>query len=292
MAGDPYANIALQAEKVLREKNITSLPVDPMALAQSLGITVMAKPASVPGVSGMLLKVGDAFGIAYATHIDNSGFKRFTVAHELGHFFLPGHVDAVLGVNNIHESRAGFTSRDRYEREADHFAAALLMPRQPFSDAMRRAGDGLSAVEKLRELCDTSLTATAIRYVQCSREPMAVIVSVGKDINYCIMSDVLKSYRGLDWIRRGEILPPNSTTFSFNQDSERVHRADRDDGRTELRDWFSGAPKVDAYEEVIGLGSYGKTLTILTDIALPEDGDDDGDDEESLVESWTPRFKR
>ena len=40
--------------------------------------------------------VGNMFGIAYATHIDNVGFQNFSVGHELGHYFLPGHVDAVL----------------------------------------------------------------------------------------------------------------------------------------------------------------------------------------------------
>ena len=62
-------------------------------------------------------------------HIDNIGFQNFSVAHELGHYFLPGHIDAVLADGDVHESRAGFASGDRYEMEADHFAATLLMPR-------------------------------------------------------------------------------------------------------------------------------------------------------------------
>jgi hypothetical protein len=47
------------------------------------------------GVSGMLLRNGDDFGILYATHIKSSGFQRFSISHELGHYFLPGHIDAV-----------------------------------------------------------------------------------------------------------------------------------------------------------------------------------------------------
>ena len=48
-------------------------------------------------------------------------------------------------------------------------------------------------------------------------------------------------------------------------------------------------------EEVIGLGSYGRTLTVLTCGQLSTDWDlveDDEDDEEKLVKSWTPRFRR
>ena len=84
-------------------------------------------------MSGILLRTGDSCGIAYATHIDNPGFQRFSIAHELGHYFLPGHLDAVLGDRDVHESHAEFASADRYELEADHFAASLLMPRCLFS---------------------------------------------------------------------------------------------------------------------------------------------------------------
>ena len=73
----------------------------------------------------MLLRRGNTFGIAYATHINSIGFQNFSVAHELGHYFLPGHVEAVLANDDVHDSRAGFASGDRYEMEAEHFAATL-----------------------------------------------------------------------------------------------------------------------------------------------------------------------
>ena len=43
-------------------------------------------------------------------------------------------------------------------------------------------------------------------------------------------------------------------------------------------------------EDVVGLGRCGKTLTVLYDIDLPEPEDEE--DEERLIDSWTPRFKR
>jgi len=39
---------------------------------------------------------------------------------------------------------------------------------------------------------------------------------------------------------------------------------------------------------MIGLGSYGKTLTLLYGIELP---DEDDQDDDSLQESWTPQFR-
>lgn len=288
---DPYWPATLAAGNVIKERGITALPVDPIALARSLGIEVMAKPASAQGVSGMLLRIGNAFGIAYATHVDSIGFQNFSVAHELGHYFLPGHIDAVLADGDAHESHAGFASGDRYEMEADHFAASLLMPRLLFMDAMRTAGEGLKAVEKLADLCRTSLTATGIRYAQCSRDPMAVVLSTGDRINYCFMSDALKEVKDLNWIRKGEGLSRGTATFAFNQDTDRVRRANRTQDTSDLRDWFAGDRCIQITEEVIGLGDYGKTLTVLTALDL-EEKLEEIEEEETLDDSWTPRFRR
>ena len=103
---DPYNFAAAAAERVIREQGITTLPVDPIAIARSIGIDVQEKPASNGGVSGMLIRLGEQFCIAYATHIKSPGFRRFSVAHELGHYFLEGHVDAIFADGPVHESRA------------------------------------------------------------------------------------------------------------------------------------------------------------------------------------------
>ena len=203
---------------------------------------------------------------------------------------MPGHPDAVLADGDVHESRAGFTSGDRYEVEADHFAASLLMPRLLFMEAMRMSGKGLAAIEKLANLCRTSLTATGIRYVQCSRDPLAIVLSTGNQINYCFMSDVLRERKDLNWIRKGTLLPRNTTTFAFNQDVESVGQAARTGGTSDLQDWFGGDHSMPITEEVADLGSYGKTLTVLTALDL-EERLEEIEEEENLIESWTPKFR-
>lgn len=279
------------AEKVIKEQAINRLPVDPKTLAQDLGIEVVAKPASTQGVSGILLRSGNAFGIAYATHIDSIGFQNFSIAHELGHYFLPGHIDAVLSNGDVHESHAGFASGDRYEMEADHFAATLLMPRSLFTEAMLTAGDGLEAIEKLSAQCCTSLTATAIRYTRLTRDPMAIVISTGDRIDYCFMSEALKEMQSLNWIRKGDPLPKATATYAFNQNPERVLRADRDEDSADICDWFGSDRSLSITEQLIGLGNYGKTLTVLTALDIEEQMKEIEEDE-ALVESWRPKFRR
>jgi hypothetical protein len=72
------------ATVVLREMKIEGLRVDPIEIATRKGIVVEPKPSTVKGVSGMLVKAGDTFGIMYATHVSSKGFPKFCVAHELG----------------------------------------------------------------------------------------------------------------------------------------------------------------------------------------------------------------
>ena len=285
--GDPYLFASLQGEQAVRERGISAFPVDPLAIARDLDIEIVAKQAR-DGVSGMLLRVGNSFGIVYTRHIDNPGFERFSIAHELGHLFLPGHMDAVLADSDIHESHAGFGSGDRYELEADHFAAALLMPRQMFSAALRRRGDGIAAIEELAGICKTSLTATAIRYTQCACDPVAIVVSTGGSIDYCFMSDALRDHDGIDWIRKRHAVPRTTPTFAFNRDPDKVRRADRIEETSDLQTWFGGTRSIELREDVIGLGRYGKTLTMLHEIELPDDQDED----DVLTKSWTPRFRR
>lgn len=277
------------AEQLIKGMNITTLPIDPFAIAQDRDIDVIAKPAADEGVSGMLIRYGNDFAIAYATHIDNEPFQRFSVSHELGHYFLPGHVEAVINETGIHESRAGSNSNNKYEIEADQFAASFLMPRHLFFPELRRAGEGISAIMHMATLCKTSLHATAIRYTQCTRDPVAIVVSTGNTINHCFMSTSLKSVNGIDWIRKRDAVPRNTPTFLFNQNAENVRNANSIDGTSSLQDWFGGRYNIEVSEDVIGLGSYGKTLTVLYDIDVPDEGEED--DDESLIKSWQPRFR-
>ena len=286
---DQFFKVHQEAERLLRKLGIDTLPIDPFVIARQLDIDLKPLPPSAGGASGMLLHVSGVFGIGYPTHIDNEGFRRFSVAHEIGHYRLPGHIDAVLDARGRHFSKAGFRSTDRYEQEADQFASALLMPAKLFAAAIGRAGDGLEAIETLQARCETSLEATAIRYAQTSREPVAVIRSGASTIDYAFMSIPLKDFPDLDWIRKGTPLPSGSVTAGFNADAENIARGRRAEGQSCLQDWFNGSHRQEITEKVVGLGSYGKTLTVLTGMESPDEIEDDEGD---LEESWAVRFRR
>lgn len=259
---------------------VTALPVDPSEIATCKGITVQSAP--LQDCAGSLFKVGDTFGILYSDKLGNEGFERFSVAHELGHYFLPRHPEHIFANGRTqHLSHSGFVSDDRHEMEADLFAVELLMPEQLFLPALRaQRVVGMDAIEGLASLCRTSLTAMALRFAEYADDPVVVVMTQGDTVLWCSMSQAIRDLRGLTWPKKGSPVPKDSVTYQFNRDKSKIAGAARADGASYLDSWIDGAPSVELAEDVIGLGSYGRTLSILfTQDALRGEDDEDEDRE-------------
>ena len=247
---------------VLAEHGVERAPVDPFAIADSLGIVVQASDKLEGSFSGCLLQPGTSFGILYSTGIQNKGYERFTVAHELGHFSLTDHHRILFEKGALQRSESGFTSGVWYEREADLFGVELLIPEFPFHKHRREFPTGLDGVKGLAELFKTSLTATGIRYATLSTEPVAVVVSEGDRILYSVLSKPFAWRFGESAPResRARQVPAESVTQKLNA-SGKVVAEER--GVVPASAWFRQASG-ELTEEVIGLGRYGKTLTVLS----------------------------
>jgi len=121
-----------------------------------------------------------------------------------------------------------------------------------------------------------------------------VIVSQGEKIDYCFMSNTLKSFRDLTWPRKGDTIPSGTVTAAIARQPDQLRRGARDSDEVDAMEWFASERSVQALEEVVGLGSYGRVLTVLTCPDLLDEGftEEDEDSDEALEESWTPRFQR
>ncbi len=143
--------------------------IDPEAIAKSEGIGI------IPGnygdaFDGMLEHDAGRFYIyCNLERVESlwSPRARFTLAHELGHFFLDEHRNALKsGQVPSHPSYCDHESKNPIELEADHFASALLMPSDRFRKRAKKLAAGLEGIRQLANEFGTSLTSAAIRYAK------------------------------------------------------------------------------------------------------------------------------
>lgn len=273
------------ARKALIDHDAMHLPVNPIVFAKNkLEIHVESFDPEEQDVSGFLIRVDNRFGIGYSTAIASKGFQNFTVAHELGHYFIDGHFEALL-VDGLHQSRSGYISQDRYEREADIFATEFLMPWKLISPIATRSVQGFPAIKTIADQCESSIIASAIRYTSVAKEPVAVVVSHAGTVEFMCASDPFRQMPGIQWLRRGDRLPAAVPSAEFALRSKWIADCAIAEEGALLSKWFSSAPNIEVEEDIVGLGNYGRLLTVIIaewdeDEEVVEEGGDD------YIERW------
>src|SRR5437879_2145689 len=80
------ADIEREALEILRRHGLDNIPIDPVVLANKIGVKVYNAQFS-EDVAGMIAKRSGAITLLVRQG-DPPYRKRFTIAHELGHHFL------------------------------------------------------------------------------------------------------------------------------------------------------------------------------------------------------------
>jgi Zn-dependent peptidase ImmA (M78 family) len=161
-------------EQLLGQMNIPIPPIDVRKVAQNINIIVHEE--ELGDISGLIFREGSQVTIGVNSN-HNENRKRFTIAHEIGHFYLhaqnPLFVDKVFVVKlRDHVSSEAVNIE---EMEANAFAAELLMPthmlrkdlQQVSSDTLDYAADGSldMVLERLAKTYQVSKQAMTIRLV-------------------------------------------------------------------------------------------------------------------------------
>lgn len=136
-------------ERLLAEYHVRSAPVPVMQIAKGFGLNVHLMPAEAD-LSGFLYRDRTQKTAIIGVNADHHpNRQQFTTAHEFGHYLLHDfdeiHVDRRFKV--WLRSPASGEGTDLEEREANLFAAELLMPAQFLAKDVERIG----AVDLLEE---------------------------------------------------------------------------------------------------------------------------------------------
>ncbi len=145
--------IRREAEQLLKAAGVTGAPVELRAVVSYLNLSLVQHAREPFSSEAALVPLGDGHVIELRG-TSGERRRRFTIAHEIGHFLLhPGR--AVT-------ERGGATNRATasLEREANQFAAELLMPERLVRQAALEEG---ADARRLADRFDVSDQAMSLR---------------------------------------------------------------------------------------------------------------------------------
>lgn len=147
------AHIRRQAARLLQSAGVSREPVSLRDVVSALNLEVVQTTGEPFLCEGALQPMGDGHAIV-VSGASNERRRRFTIAHEIGHFVLhPGRLAPERGgaVNEAWQLQ---------EREADKFAAELLMPEPLVREAALELG---ADADRLADRFDVSRQAMQVR---------------------------------------------------------------------------------------------------------------------------------
>ena len=267
------------AEEIFRVSAPTERPVDPLRIAESEKSQLSVCCGDYrdrfdgqleyhPGKGRFILFYNTKYDETPGIHAPRT---RFSIAHELGHYFLEAHHEYLRRGNPTHGSKSGFISDQMVEREADTFAAHLLMPKVLFEPEVNQDELTLGRIGCLAQQFMTSFSSTAIRAVTCSDWPCAVAGLRDGEVAWMFCSQPLIE---AGFFPRGrQPLPTDSARKAYTAMS-----GPTDPAAAWATDWFNSYRdtnrRVSVLEQLQPVRSMNTTVALLT---IPEDELAEGD---------------
>jgi Zn-dependent peptidase ImmA (M78 family) len=223
-------------------------------LAMARGVFV--HDGSLTSAEGRLIRSGNQ-GIIRVRHgLRPATRRRFVIAHELGHWELHSKVSQVFICTD--EDMIADYRKNPIEAEANYFASALLMPTKLFRAAMPTGAPTFAVLNQLSEVFRTSLTATAIRWMDLATDYCALVVCENGRIKWWRGSENFESSM---WITAGQRVSSHAVASRVNAQQPH-HQADTVsiDTWAEVRDDLTTD---ELTEESIYQETYRRTLSLL-----------------------------
>ncbi|HWB01923.1 MAG TPA: ImmA/IrrE family metallo-endopeptidase [Verrucomicrobiales bacterium] len=248
------------ASQILEDFEIKRTPVNVFEIARREKIKLCPTSAGLDFCGR--LEFAHDLGRFLLFHPDTSDAEenpriRFSVGHELGHYYIETHREHLIGGGNAHSSSAGFICDKKMELQADAFAAGLLIPERTLKSRMAMRRDGfltLKELLRLAEECKASRESAAIRYVKYTEEKCIAVVSREETVLYAASSDDAERIKLL--VKRGATVPSHSAAM-------RTQRGEIVENEIDGAEWVPWTRVRKLSEESISLGYGGLALTLL-----------------------------
>ena len=223
-----------QGEEIAQVSGCAAHPVDPFAMAAEEPVIYLKGADLGEKLDGRLSfcqarkrNQKDRFLLVYNTRYDGICYYdgdhcpkvRFTVAHELGHYFIDRHRQYLRQGGQPYSCYTEMYSGMLMELEADAFAAGLLMPSSLLAPIINRdVADepSLDDVRRVARSFQVSLTSMMFRWTKLSDFPCAVFSVADDDgrvgIRWGWVSEAFAGV-GAYWRRYGEFRSRDAREF-------------------------------------------------------------------------------
>jgi hypothetical protein len=237
----------------LREELNLTGSIDLFAIAEKFRLSI--REIELTGCDGALLRSSiDSSGIiAVKNSIRESGRKRFTVAHEIGHRVLHGASTACSAADIANWSE----NAKQAEKEADEFAAELLLPAREIAPTINSRSPSLNVIQSVAQKYEASFSASAWRYCDIAATPCAVIWSTKKIVQWARRSDSFRIF-----LRRGVEVPQGSYARAAYEGKD-VPGDPEPVAADEWIDNWNLREGAEIWEQSLRLHSYDSVITLL-----------------------------
>ena len=266
-----------QGEEIAKVLDFQSPPVDPFLVIKQEPLIYAEGSDFGDAFDGCLVYAGNRFLLAYNTKYDiwpHSSLHhprvRFTIGHELGHFYLKEHREILRNGGPQYTCTTEFEDDPQMEQEADCFSAGLLMPSYMLSPRINQLADPtLKDIRMLAKDFDVSMTSMMVRWVRLSDFPCGVFSFGAEGIRWGWVSDAF-ARMGAFRKHKGPVRSPGAVKF-LNAGALTRYREGESSGY--LHDWVETDESglgVQEFYAVIPYAGYALVFITAAEDDLPE----------------------
>ncbi|HEY8500060.1 MAG TPA: ImmA/IrrE family metallo-endopeptidase [Clostridia bacterium] len=253
----------LYARELLHSLDIKNIPVNPFEICDILHIDICYEPLR-QSEAVLLIKNG-SHRVILNQNISYQPRLKFTVAHEIGHFYIPCHDLQVFACQA--SDIMSFNTDRSLEQEANKFASELLMPTEYIQKEAKLHDYNAESVKKIADKFSVSITASAIRFLEFTPDKAAIVLSQNSRVKWFMKARNFRYH-----IKTG-MLSEDTYVYDFFK----YFRADESMHQTYAHAWIDGDFDIDFInEQSIFMPNLNMALTVLT---IPYSEDDEYDDE-------------
>jgi len=206
-------------------------------IAKDIGLELFYDAYEKGTFDGMTVYADNCFYIHLNTdngNRENTERGRFTLAHELGHYFIDTHrIGLKKGILEPHPSLINRKQFNSIEREADYFASCLLMPESRFNQDIFKKKFNFQLIDSLCTQYKVSRTACAFRFAQIGNHPIMIIYAERGVVKWKLESDDFP-YK---WLLNDRTVPTNTVMgeYFLQSNTQDIYKTEQ----VWAMDWFN-----------------------------------------------------